>query len=598
MENLPCSSVAVAFKINFEVFRDGLKLLQFAVFFILSLNINAQDIEKAMADVKNLKNIKPIKITGGFNASGVGYGVRGIASRRAPFAYSLNANATVTLFGQISVPFAINYTNNGVTKSGDPLAVLYAILNRTGASPKYKWVTLHIGDRALDFSKYSYSGVRWFGAGIELAPENSILKLALFYGRFNQRTNGDTINNIPITPAYMRLGWGTKLEIGKAKHNVSLIVFHAEDEFFPGDIINTRFGISPKENLVIGLKTKNQITKKLDLMAEYTSSALTLDKRNLQFEQTGGYNYFNNFGKLFTPLNSTTFNNAYNVAANYKEKYWSAGVNYLRVDPTYASLGVLTAKNDIEAYTFNATTSLFQNKVMIAGTFGTERNNLENNLAQTMRRYIGSLNVTYSILKNLSLNLSYTNFNHSTAPSVITKQDSVKLVQVNQSRGGTLNYSWGETDFKHSAMLMATWQESNDIRDYINYQILQTNKVASYNSSYTLSNNLWQAQGTFAILYNQIEAPNVKTVSIGPSISANKKLFEKKLNLIYTVAFLNNNDIGAKSTTLINKIAATYKVDKHHAIKAETSLINRATIEGKGQTFTEYQGKIAYDFVF
>ncbi|MFN0049020.1 MAG: hypothetical protein ACKVOU_07870 [Cytophagales bacterium] len=570
----------------------------FLLIFCFPAFLNAQDVEKALADIKNLKKIKPIKVAGGFNASAVGYGVNGIASRRAPFAYALNANATVTLFGQISVPFAINYTNNGVTKSGDPLAVLYAILNRTGASPKYKWVTVHIGDRALDFSKYSYSGVRWFGGGIELAPTNGLVKLALFYGRLNQRTTGDTINGTPVAPAYLRMGFGTKVEIGKAKHNVSLIVFHAEDEYYPGDIINTKFGVSPKENLVIGLKTKNQITKKLDLMIEYTSSALTLDKRNLGFEQTGGYNYFNNLGGLFTPLNSTTFNNAYNVAANYKEKYWTLGVNYLRVDPTYASLGVLTAKNDIEAYTLNATTSLFQNKVLLAGNVGTEANNLENNLAQTMRRYIGSLNLTYLIIKNLTLNLNYNNFNHSTAPSVITKSDSIKLVQINQSQGGTLNYSWGKSDFKHSAMLAVTLQESNDIKEYINYQVLQTNKVSNFSSSYTINNQLWQANGTFALLFNQIEAPNVKTISIGPSISLNKKMLQKKLNLVYTAAYLNNTDIAAKSTTLTNKITATFKVDKHHAIKVETSLINKNTIEGKGQTFTEYQGKIGYDFVF
>lgn len=75
-------------------------------------------------------------------------------------------------------------------------------------------------------------------------------------------------------------------------------------------------------------------------------------------------------------------------------------------------------------------------------------------------------------------------------------------------------------------------------------------------------------------------------------------MLEKKLNLVYTTAYLNNTDIAAKSTTLTNKISATYKVNKHHAIKLETSLIKKNTIEGQGQTFSEYQGKIGYDFVF
>ncbi len=574
--------------------------VNFITSFFLILNFCAfsQDVEKSFANIKSIKDAQPVKVTGGFNASSVFYGVNGIPSRRAPFAYAFNANVNFNLFGKISIPLAINYTNNGASSENPLPALLAGLLNRTGISPKYKSVTLHLGDRSMDFTRYSYSGVRFYGVGIELAPIKSIFKFSAFYGRLNRRTLADTINNVPVLPAYLRMAWGTKIDIGKNKHVISLIAFRAKDDYFSGDPLATRFGLSPQENIVFGIKTKNQLTPKLDAQLEFNSSAYTSDYRNLNFEQVGSFNYFNNMGGLFSPVLSTRFNNAYSIAANYKEKYFTLGGTFLHVDPTYQSLGVLTAKNDIEAFTANATTSIFKNKVNITGTGGLEYNNLNENLKQTMKRYIGSLNVTYNITKDLTVNGNYSNFNHSTGPSVIVKVDSVKLVQVNQSMGGMLNYSFGKSEIKHSTMLSGTFQEARDIKEYVNYEILALNKVRNFLASYTLNKTDWLAMATFTLNYNHIQAPSVNTISIGPSLNLNKKLLNKKLTLNYTYTFLSNQDIGAASTTMNNKISGNFKVNKHHTFKAETSIVGRRTIEGKGQTFTEFQGKIGYDYVF
>lgn len=579
------------------LFRKKLSVIYFLIFAI-SFAVFSQDVEKSFADIKAIKDAQPVKVTGGYNASSVFYGVNGIPSRRAPFAYAMNANLNFNLFGKITIPLAINYTNNGISGENPFSALLSGLLNRTGISPKYKSVTLHLGDRSMDFTRYSYSGVRFYGVGIELAPEKSIFKFSAFYGRLSRRTLADTINGVAITPSYLRMAWGTKIDIGKKKHVVSLIAFRAKDDYFSGDPLSTRYGLSPQENIVFGIKTKNQITKKLDAQFEFNTSAYTSDYRNLKFEQVGSFNYFNNLGGLFSPVLSTRFNNAYSIAANYKEKFFTVGATFLHVDPTYQSLGVLTAKNDIEAYTLNATTSLFKNKINLAATGGLEFNNLSENLKQTMKRYIGSMNVTYNIIKDLSLNINYSNFNHSTGPSIITKVDSVKLVQVNQSMGGMLNYSFGKTELKHSTMISATFQEARDIKEYVNYEILALNKVRNYLASYTLNKTDWQAMATFTLNYNHIQAPSINTISIGPSLNLNKKILNKKLTLNYTYTFLSNQDIGAASTTMNNKLTGNFKVNKHHTLKVETSVIGRRTIEGKGQSFTEFQGKIGYDYVF
>ena len=560
----------------------------------------AQDIEGIGSSLKKIKEAKPVKVTGGINAGSGFYGITGMPSRRAPFTWAVNGNLNISVYEKVNIPLSINYTDNGTAYSAEnPLKKIVAdIVNRTGISPKYKSITLHLGDRSMTFSKYTYAGLRFFGAGIEWAPKNGLIKYSGFYGRFNRRTVRDTINGVMIAPAYERMGWGSKLEFGKERHKYGIILFKAKDQTYDGDILTTTFGLTPQENLVFGMDTKHKFGKKISINFEYTASAYSLDARSNPFESSGNYNYFNNLGGMFTPGMSTIYNNAYNGSIQFTEKYYTLGLTYLWVDPTYKSLGAIAAKNDIQATTVNSTVTLFKGKVLLGGNVGTERNNLANNMALTMKRIIYAGNVTYNAFENFALTGTYSNFNHSTSPQMITKADSIKLVQINHNTSVAANYSFGKNNLKHAVMAAGTFQNVQDIKEIFNQQLMTPNEVTNYLGNYSLTINDIQLTSAVSMMYNKVDAAGIVVTSVGPSLNVSKKLLQKKLNLSFVSTYLANEEALAKFAVTNYKLGAQYKQGKHHALKAEIALVNKHITKGEGESFKEFLGKLSYDFNF
>jgi hypothetical protein len=61
-------------------------------------------------DLSNLKNTKPLTLTGSIGANLAFYKVNGITARQDPFAYGLTGNATLSVYG-ISMPFSFTWYN-------------------------------------------------------------------------------------------------------------------------------------------------------------------------------------------------------------------------------------------------------------------------------------------------------------------------------------------------------------------------------------------------------------------------------------------------------------------------------------------------------
>jgi len=112
--------------------------------FVLTLNFfvaNSQDVEGVFSDFRNLGNAKPVKVTGGFNAQTGFYGTTDSVNRKPPFAYSLNANVNFSIYGKISIPFSVNYTDKGSSyEAANPWEMgktfVQGLLSKTGISPK------------------------------------------------------------------------------------------------------------------------------------------------------------------------------------------------------------------------------------------------------------------------------------------------------------------------------------------------------------------------------------------------------------------------------------------------------------------------------
>ena len=173
----------------------------------MAMEVNAQD----LTHFKENKS----SVHGSVAATGIFYNSRGITPRKTPFSYVLNGNLVVNLKGFI-LPFSFTYSDRNKS--------FRQPFNQFGLSPKYKWITLHLGYRNINFSKYVLGGHTIFGAGIELNPGK--FRFGAVYGRLRKSTNQATNVNNPLNDtitSFTRKVMSIKIGVGTKKTFVDLI---------------------------------------------------------------------------------------------------------------------------------------------------------------------------------------------------------------------------------------------------------------------------------------------------------------------------------------------------------------------------------------
>ena len=151
----------------------GKKILYIVLLVIAVSALPAQDLE-------SLKSARPVSITGniGLNTSFYHMSEPTIPVRQTPFAYGVNANATLSVYG-ISMPFSFTWYSNEKAGFRQPF-------NQFGISPTYKWLTVHLGYRNLSFSEFTLNGHTFLGAGVEARPGK--FRQGSMFGQFNQHS--------------------------------------------------------------------------------------------------------------------------------------------------------------------------------------------------------------------------------------------------------------------------------------------------------------------------------------------------------------------------------------------------------------------------
>ena len=148
--------------------------------FLTSSSLWSQDIEA-------LVKATPLSISGGINVNANYYNNQGGNSIQPPFFYTVGANLNLNFFGIVSAPLSFRYSPTG-NQFNYP-TVKRQPFNQMGISPKYKWLTVHLGYRSMNFSKYTYSGARFFGGGIEVKPQKIKLNGGVFFREANTIAN-------------------------------------------------------------------------------------------------------------------------------------------------------------------------------------------------------------------------------------------------------------------------------------------------------------------------------------------------------------------------------------------------------------------------
>jgi hypothetical protein len=551
----------------------------------------------ASTAAQNLESIgkkKPLTVSGGVSLSQIFYGANGIDSRRNPYSYFASGNVNISLYGW-SVPLSFSVSNQNTT--------FQQPFNQYSLHPTYKWVTGHFGYTSMAYSPYTVNGHIFLGGGVDLAPEGK-WKLSALYGRFLKAVQPSDRSVHGAAPAYKRMGYGLKASYGDSENSLDLIVFHAHDDATSIHIPDS-LQIFPEENLVMSLGGGKTFFDNFLWRAEIAGSAISRDTRTEQ-NDTG-----HPFGKtgLYTSRVSSSYYKAFKTSFDYRQSGYTVGVGYERVDPQYRTLGAYYFNSDLENITLNGTVALLKGKMNVAVSGGTQHDNLDHSKISTMRRLVGSLNVNYVPSQKLNLSTSYSSFQTFTnirSQFVDINQltpydnlDTLNYTQISQNATATAMYQLGDSKERRQSLNMnLSFQGAADKQNNVSQN--SGSRFYTLNTSYSL--NIVPKNLTVAIVVNGNvnDSPGFNTKTFGPTVTANKSFFDKKLRASVSTSYNNAYTNGQRVSAILNgRVGGSYTVQKKHNLNLSLLIANRnSQATTASQSFTEFTGTLGYSYAF
>ena len=526
---------------------------------------------------------KRLKASGGVSTSLVGYHVDGIESRRDPFYWQVNANLNFQVFG-MSIPFSASFSQQDRSFTQP--------FNQVGFSPKYKAVTGHVGYRNMSFSTYTLGGITFLGLGVEVKPKDHWVSGGAMWGRLQRAVaQGGNDGAIVGIAAFERWGYATKFNLGTKKSNFDFIYFHGKDDATSIPDSNITEGFTPGENLVWGINTHQQLSKKIKFNFEYAFSAYTEDTRNNEVILET-YSYYNNLGGVFTPNSTTQFNKAIKTDLNYKAEKYNLKLMYRRIDPNYKTMGAPFLNNDMEDITGNVAWQMFKKKVNVAVAAGFQRNNLDDTQQQQVIRAVSSLNVNYAVNDKLNLTTNFANFNTSTNQVQFIQIDSLEYFQVTKNAGFGANYRLGKGKVRQNLMFNSSWQDANDSQD-------NASQVLNFNTGHQMAFTKIDLTVGTSINYNNSQFGTLNNSAYGPTLSLSKKFFKKKVNQTLAVSTLTTMSESEKVSSTSNVRASTnYRIKKSHTFSLNLIYLTQSSFQENGRSYQEYRATFQYSYKF
>ncbi len=521
-------------------------------------------------------------VHGNLSATAIAYGHSGIEARKAPFSYILSGNLNVNLKGFV-MPFSFVYSDRNKD--------FRQPFNQFGLSPKYKWITLHLGYRNITFSKYVLGGHTFFGAGVELNP--GIFRFGAVYGRLQRQTNQAIKINNPLTDtlqAFKRKMLSFKIGLGTDKTFVDLIVLKAKDDSSSLDSVIPRTDEFPAENIVAGINSRIKFSKRIHLEAEGAYSIFT---SNINSDVAKGSSDF------FHTNISTQFYLALRGSLVYKtQKGLMFAFNYRRVDPEYKSMGIYFISNDLENFTFSTAFRLLKNKLRFKGSLGLERNNLKLARSATTKKTIGSVNIGYDPARTFGININYSNYSINQAPGRIQIADSIKLYQTNSTFMVMPHFQFSAKDGKtnHFISFVYTNMGLNDKNPATeNITNFTTNNIMLSYSLGLISSGLNFMVG---LNYNKVKMATGESTNNGFSAGVSKSLIRNKMNVSLSINETKSTNQNESFLVFTPTLNLTYRAGKHHNFRLKYYFISNNNKTDSTKTFSEQTGDFSYVFTF
>lgn len=519
-----------------------------AMFFI-SLKSYSQDIEQI-----NLK--KPVSFHGNLNLQLEYYRAKGIPARQKEFSWLINGNPVLTILG-VDLPFSFVFSNFENR--------YYQPFNQFGLSPRYKWVTLHLGYRNLTYSRYTLAGHRMLGAGFDLNPKK--FRIGFMYGQLRRSASIDsTMNANPLyirpTPTYKRLGMAGKIGYGTNKNFVDLIAFKGWDKTSSLDS-KLKDSIQPAENTTIGINSKVTFLQKMTWMVDIGLSAYTLNRLD-RLDSTGSKKAWPRsvMGFLVKDKQSSDYYFAGETRLGYQEKVWGAQLIFKRIDPGYQSMGAYFFQNDVQEFSLANNFKLDSGKLNINTNIGFQIDNLKQQKTSTSKRFIGSANINYMPTQKFGVNFNYSNTGITNNPLITSPGDEL-FKQINNSLMLMPYWIWVNEKYVRNLNIILSFQSLSTPHSYIGSTPAQNTFTAAANYNHTWIRTGISANGALNYMNTKTVAGDVG--SYGGTIGGTAPLIKRKLLINASGTYNQNMFKGIENGhTVRATLGFTVPVGTHH----------------------------------
>ena len=539
--------------------------------------LRAQDLEEVYNRTRTRLTDRPITVNGGFNLTGTAAFYSGPQPRYDRYGFQAAANLNFDVLG-VNAPFSLYYADRNA---------LYRLPSYqfVGISPSYRWARVHLGDRNLNFTPYTFSDQTFRGVGVELTPGKWTIKA--MGGRLRYQSLFDVGARSGLGESYRREGYAGEVGYRGKGWDLRGVVFGARDRI-PEVALDTSVGVAPAQNVVTSLIGGVQLPRKLRLEAEYARSFLTVDRLAPKLPDS-----LRATRALVEQRSGTSAADVIRVGLTHP--IWRLG--YLRVAPGYKSLGTLFVQDDRDnltagfSYAFRrkqragngpdgpgvgsanagggggvgaATAKRARPPWTLSVDGGLERLGIGDANRERTRRWIGQAMLSGQLGNRLAVNASFSNFSTTSRLrgflDPTTSTDSVFLAQINRSASlGASLLPAAEGGGVWTGQVSLT--DASTLRDGVldGYGSTITSAFVSYFRRVGESGFSWGVQGLLA----RSEAGPASQTTYGPSVNVAHAWLDGKLTLgaSAAVSFVEVDETG-RSRVINVRPTLGYDVEK------------------------------------
>ncbi len=505
----------------------------------------------------------------------------------SPFVWYIQGSPVVSLYG-ITLPFSFRIS--------EQQRDFRQPFNQFGVSPSYKWAKLHLGYKSLNWSTYALAGHSISGAGFELSPGK--FHIGLITGRLLKPVKYIDNPQVQITqtPAYKRRGTAFTFGYGTTKNNVNLVILKAKDDSTSAGDIPMQYQVTPDENLVVSLISKQVIAKNFIFDFEVAQSLYTKNMATKLSDTTGGF-IAKAFPFLMKTHLSTTSSNAIQTSIGYQSDLFKLLVKYQRIEPDFKSMGAYYFLTDISNITVEPTFKMIKKKLTLGGSFGSQYDNLGNDKSLRTRRTITSARMTFIPVPQYNLSATYSNYGlaqESGLLSIDTLRQS-EVAQATSQFGIVQSINLNGKSFAHNLMINFNSQKLNDRnKNTAQYSEFSTNILSA---GYFMSYLPWNMNASISFNYTKFRQDTITTLVTGPSLALGKSFLKNKLNTSLSYSAVKNK-VQDKETNRISILTFQlgYKPAKNHRLSLR---YNHQVNEGVNTTYPSYfENRVDFDYLY